>query len=285
MARRKFEPGGNGESRIVEIPSSTNGVCENKLFYAHRLKELRTIAHLTQADLANALGLCKSAVANWESGRTRPDVSNIPTICRTLGISIEEYFSDSQRCVYADADERKLVFNYRQMSRPHQKAVLNMSEQLLMAEEDMNAMDAPELDELLFADDQVAAGTSYDDFSACCKPCYVHTSPMVRRADYIFRVNGDSMEPDYPNGCCVLVKKDDGLMRYGDVGVFQADNSLYMKEYRKEGLHSLNPAYATMRREDYGMIRAIGRVIGVMDADGFASDNEVAAFKTHCKRK
>ncbi len=99
MARRKFEPGRNGESRIVEIPSSTNGVCENKLFYAHRLKELRTIAHLTQADLANALGLCKSAVANWESGRTRPDVSNIPTICRTLGISIEEYFSDSQRCV------------------------------------------------------------------------------------------------------------------------------------------------------------------------------------------
>lgn len=80
MARRKFEPGRNGESRIVEIPSSTNGVCENKLFYAHRLKELRTIAHLTQADLANALGLCKSAVANWESGRTRPDVSNIPTI-------------------------------------------------------------------------------------------------------------------------------------------------------------------------------------------------------------
>ena len=47
MARRKFEPGRNGESRIVEIPSSTNGVCENKLFYAHRLKELRTIAHLT----------------------------------------------------------------------------------------------------------------------------------------------------------------------------------------------------------------------------------------------
>ena len=53
MARRKFEPGRNGESRIVEIPSSTNGVCENKLFYAHRLKELRTIAHLTQADLAD----------------------------------------------------------------------------------------------------------------------------------------------------------------------------------------------------------------------------------------
>ena len=60
MARRKFEPGRNGESRIVEIPSSTNGVCENKLFYAHRLKELRTIAHLTQADLANALGLLRS---------------------------------------------------------------------------------------------------------------------------------------------------------------------------------------------------------------------------------
>ena len=45
MARRKFEPGRNGESRIVEIPSSTNGVCENKLFYAHRLKELLNLLY------------------------------------------------------------------------------------------------------------------------------------------------------------------------------------------------------------------------------------------------
>ncbi len=279
MARRKFEPSRNGESRVVEIVSPTNGVCKNKLFYAHRLKELRTIAHLTQADLANALGLSKSAVANWESGRTRPDVSNIPMLCKTLGISIAEYFSDSESCVKADANERKLVFNFRQMSKPHQMVMLNMSEQLLGAEEDMNAIDTPELEELLFADDQVAAGTNYDDFSARCKPCYVHTSPMVRRADYIFRVNGDSMEPDYPNGCCVLVKKDDGLMRFGDVGVFQADNSLYIKEYRKEGLHSINPAYETMRREEYGMIRAIGRVIGIMDSDDFASEIEIASFK------
>ncbi len=194
-------------------------------------------------------------------------------------ISIAEYFSDSESCMKADANERKLVFNFRQMSKPHQMVMLNMSEQLLGAEEDMNAIDTPELEELLFADDQVAAGTNYDDFSARCKPCYVHTSPMVRRADYVFRVNGDSMEPDYPNGCCVLVKKDDGLMRFGDVGVFQADNSLYIKEYRKEGLHSINPAYETMRREDYGMIRAIGRVIGIMSADDFASKIEIAAFK------
>ena len=55
MARRKFEPGRNGESRIVEIPSSTNGVCENKLFYAHRLKELRTIAHLPPCHHLSAL--------------------------------------------------------------------------------------------------------------------------------------------------------------------------------------------------------------------------------------
>lgn len=279
MSRRKYEPGRHGESKVVEFVSTANGVCENKLFYANRLKALRTIAHLTQADLAGRLGLSNSAVANWESGRTRPDITNIPSLCSALGISIAEFFSDSESCVKADEDERKLLFCYRKLSKPHQTVMLSLSEQLLRTEDQILAINPPELEELLFADDQVAAGTNYDDFSARCRPCYVHSSPMVRRADYIFRVNGDSMEPDYPNGCCVLVKKDESLLRFGDVGIFQADGSLYIKEYRKEGLHSINPAYGTMRKEDYGFIRAIGRVIGILDTDDFASESEIAAFK------
>lgn len=74
MGRRKFEPGKNGESKVVNLVSPTNGVCANKLFYANRLKEFRAIAHVTQADLASRLGLSVSAHREWESGRTRPDV-------------------------------------------------------------------------------------------------------------------------------------------------------------------------------------------------------------------
>lgn len=276
MGRRKFEPGKNGESKVVSLVSPTNGVCANKLFYANRLKEFRAIAHVTQADLASRLGLSVSAIANWESGRTRPDVSNIPALCNVLGISIAEFFSNS---LNAEEDERKLLFRYRQLNKPHQMVLLNMAEQLLNAEEQAISSECPELEELLLADDQVAAGANYYDFSACCKPCYVHSSPVVRRADYVFKVNGDSMEPNYPDGCYVLVKKDTTALRYGDVGIFQADGSLYIKEYRKDGLHSINPAYDVMRKDHYGFIKSIGRVIGILDLDDFATESEIACFK------
>lgn len=177
------------------------------------MKEFRSIAHVTQADLASRLGLSVSAVANWESGRTRPDVSNIPALCNTLGISIAEFFSNS---LNAEEDERKLLFRYRQLNKPHQMVLLSMAEQLLNAEEQAATSEYPELEELLLADDQVAAGANYYDFSACCKPCYVHSSPVVRRADYIFKVSGDSMEPSYPDGCYVLVKK---TLQHCDMGM------------------------------------------------------------------
>lgn len=276
MGRKKFEPGKNGESKVANLVSPANGVCSNKLFYANRLKEFRAIAHVTQADLASRLGLSVSAIANWESGRTRPDVSNIPALCNVLGISIAEFFSNS---LNAEEDERKLLFRYRQLNKPHQMVLLSMAEQLLNAEEQATSSECPELEVLLLADDQVAAGANYYDFSARCKPCYVHSSPVVRRADYVFKVNGDSMEPKYPDGCYVLVKKDDTVLRYGDVGIFQADGSLYIKEYHKDGLHSINPVYNVMRKEHYGFIKSIGRVIGILDLDDFATENEIACFK------
>ena len=89
------------------------------------------------------------------------------------------------------------------------------------------------------------------------------------------------MEPSYPDGCYVLVKKDATALRYGDVGIFQADGSLYIKEYRKDGLHSINPAYEVMRKEHYGFIKSIGRVIGILDLDDFATESEIACFKQH----
>lgn len=55
------------------------------------------------------------------------------------------------------------------------------------------------------------------------------------------------MEPNYPDGCYVLVKKDTTALRYGDVGIFQADGSLYIKEYRKDGCIP-SPAYDVMRK-------------------------------------
>ena len=45
--------------------------------YADRIRSLRLQNGYTQPELAEAVGVTKNAVSNWEAGRTRPDLDTI----------------------------------------------------------------------------------------------------------------------------------------------------------------------------------------------------------------
>lgn len=179
--------------------------------------------------------------------------------------------------------ELRLLSSYRKLPSAHRAIVLSMTEQLLAAErstriDPQNVQEMQiELVQLPMADDAVAAGFNLDDFSAHCKQVYLHSSPITRRADLIFHVNGDSMEPAFPNQSYVLVKRDD-TPRYGEVGIFQVDNALFIKEYRKDGLASLNPKWPLMQKDHYGSIQFVGRVVGLLDEHAFATREEIITF-------
>lgn len=53
------------------------------------IKKARRARDLTQEQLAEYLNLSISAVSQWESGRTMPDITAIPSICNLLGISAD----------------------------------------------------------------------------------------------------------------------------------------------------------------------------------------------------
>ena len=72
MARRKFEATQDDSKKIVMLEPQGTGACDNKRFYAERVKALRTAANVTQSELASRIGVSRSAVLNWELGRTRP---------------------------------------------------------------------------------------------------------------------------------------------------------------------------------------------------------------------
>ena len=97
----------------------------------------------------------------------------------------------------------------------------------------------------------------------------------AERADCVFRVNGESMEPVYPDGCYVLVEKCSEL-KAGEIGAFSAGNELYIKEYQKDGLHSLNPRFETLTFADAACC-VIGRVVG--KAGELPSKEEIALYK------
>lgn len=279
MGRRKYEPTRDGNVNVVSIEERENGVCDNKLFYANRIKTLRSLAHFTQAELASLLGVSRTAVFNWETGRSRPDITNIPALCQALDIPISEFFSDTGNGANWDLEERQLLFTYRNLSQQHQRFMMKMLNELSEMEQQSNARKPIHLLQKLYAEDSVAAGIGTTAFDASCSKAYVHDTPLLRKTDILFHVNGQSMEPKYPDHCTVMVKKESQLA-YGDVGIFQVDGTLFIKEYRPEGLHSLNPAYRTMTPDQYTEIKTIGRVIGIMDDDDFASAEEISEFKS-----
>ena len=83
----------------------------------------------------------------------------------------------------------------------------------------------------------------------------------TERADEVITVCGRSMEPTFYDGDRVLVQHTKEL-REGEIGIFLVDNEGYIKEYRKDGLHSHNPEYRTMTFREEQTVRCLGRVLG-----------------------
>ena len=130
-----------------------------------------------------------------------------------------------------------------------------------------------------YADDPGAAGTGDSGFAASGHTTFLHATPATRGADMVFRVNGDSMEPKYPDHCNVLVKFTDEPLGSGDIGIFQVDGALYIKQYQSDGLHSLNKHFKIMRRKSYDEVKTIGRVIGILPDSDFATSAEIQDFQ------
>ncbi len=57
-----------------------------------RLRELRIAANLTQADVANYLGVSHVAVVRWEQGKAYPSTGKLPLLAKLFGCSIDDLF-------------------------------------------------------------------------------------------------------------------------------------------------------------------------------------------------
>lgn len=61
----------------------------DKLF-CNNLKEARKACGLTQKQVANALNVVESCYANWEQGRTEPNIEMLRNLSKILKISIDD---------------------------------------------------------------------------------------------------------------------------------------------------------------------------------------------------
>jgi transcriptional regulator with XRE-family HTH domain len=60
---------------------------------SEKIKTLRTRNHLTQAQLADLIGVSRQAEAKWESGASAPDITKVPDLAKALGTTSDELLS------------------------------------------------------------------------------------------------------------------------------------------------------------------------------------------------
>lgn len=85
-----------------------------------------------------------------------------------------------------------------------------------------------------------------------------------RKADFIIRVSGDSMEPKFHDGDKLLILKTQTL-DVGDIGVFVLNGESYVKKLGSSKLISINPAYGDIKFNKYDTIFVAGKVIGKVE--------------------
>lgn len=54
-----------------------------------RIRERRKAQGLTQEELGKEVGVSAQAVSKWETGEAAPDLSLLPSLCATLGVSAD----------------------------------------------------------------------------------------------------------------------------------------------------------------------------------------------------
>ena len=248
----------------------------NKAHYGDTIRKYRIQKGLNQPQLAKLLGVSKNAIPNWETGRTRPDTNYIPAICDALGISISTFFGAPTRASDLPLAEQRLLRNYRLLSELNKRVIVNMMDTMIQNEDALLRERCESgFERIQRSDLRASAGTgTFLGDEGEREYAYVRVSREACRADEIITVSGDSMEPTFKNGDDLFVEHTPAL-EPGEIGIFIAAGEGYVKEFQTDGLHSHNPAYPVLKYNEDADVRCVGRVLGVVGKDQYATNLEL----------
>ncbi len=298
-----------GRRSVKESPADSDVMIANTMTMAkknsvfivgQKIKKRREQLGIEQKALAAQIGVGANAVSNWECGRTRPDISLLPKICTMLQIPIHELFDmpapdepllskEAQKLQQLQdehgEDARRVLDKFFRLSPGHQYAVESLMDTLDEAED---AEICKHIIEKIEFSKALAAGFDPgEEFDDKGETIYLYRTLENEQGDCVFTVSGDSMEPVFHNGDKVLVQRFPHCppLEPGDVGAFITGNETYIKEYRKDGLHSYNKRYKTMKFTDDDKVYIIGKVLKRLTPSDIVSFEDSLRYDRIRKRK
>ena len=222
-----------------------------------RLKEARKNAKLNQDQLAEMLGIAKTTVSGYETGRREPEMSTLYKMMDILHVDANYLFQDEMKEIEETreptSEEFEIIKKFRKLDKHGKRTVL------FLLNEEYERTQCPSLRVYTYMRKIAAAGTGFciDDI-----PIETIEAPEMPGADFIIGVNGDSMQPTYFDGDLVYVKRTNSI-DIGDIGIFIIAGECYIKEVGIDGLISQNENYDMIPgNED---IRCVGIVLGKVE--------------------
>lgn len=237
-----------------------------------RIKQKRTEKNITQDDLAKNLGLNKSTIQRYETGKIKAvKLPVIEAMARMLHVNPAWLIGKSEEetpsySVHLDSKSQELLNNYNKLNDLGQHEVRKRAAEL--TEIPRYLKDEPESKIITLDIDSfempASAGTGMflsDEYKEVIqvKDCY-----EARTADFVIPIAGDSMEPLYSDGDRVFVKSMP-MVEVGEVGIFVINGDAYIKKRGRDRLISLNRKRKDIIFGEGDTIVCLGKVIGKVE--------------------
>ena len=232
-----------------------------------RIKEARLRMGYTQEQLGSMIGVAKTTVAGYEKNR-EPDAATIGLIIDALKVDANFLFQDEMKELDSgdfSVSEIKMIKKYRDLDE-HGKDIVDS-----VLDKEHKRSTAPKETVTVFSipyayDLAASAGTGEYAMDIAHFENVGITQKPPKGANFLIRVSGNSMEPEYFDNDKVFVKRMDDV-EDGEIGLFFLDGDVYIKEKNTNGLRSLNPEYQIIPVNEYSSIKCYGKVIGKCDCE------------------
>lgn len=232
-----------------------------------RIKEARLRMGYTQEQLGSMIGVAKTTVAGYEKNR-EPDAATIGLIIDALKVDANFLFQDEMKELDSgdfSVSEIKMIKKYRDLDE-YGKDIVDS-----VLDKEHKRSTAPKETVTVFSipyayDLAASAGTGEYAMDIAHFENVGITQKPPKGANFLIRVSGNSMEPEYFDNDKVFVKRMDDVDD-GEIGLFFLDGDVYIKEKNANGLRSLNPDYQIIPVNEYSSIKCYGKIIGKCDCD------------------
>ncbi len=209
-----------------------------------RINDLKKIKGLTNRKISEMTGISISSLDKITSGEnTNPKLETVRLICKAVGCTLGDLIDDPANSNAPTAAEQEHIKKYRTLDTHGQKAVsavLDVEYERCTEKAEPNRAELIEIS-INYSPVSAGLGDELEDYEQWDK-VNVLLTPESRKADFVLRVDGDSMEPKFHDGDYILIRKQPAV-DIGQIGIFDVDGKGYVKKYGGDRLISLNKEY------------------------------------------